>query len=196
MSTYIFLLPTNSVSLKGKWPIRWPQMFSFESSTPLYVLLLSLPLALFYHRYFYSQPIDQAAKRDPNHDKPLKTIMQPPRDDLAPPKDDPFTLEELKRYDGSDASKPIYVAIKGVYFLNDSLTLFHHLLKRHGVWCLTQDGCLWSGKVVQHICREGWIERSGYVELEARGRSSRLQRITGGWDEGAQRLARFLRVRR
>ncbi|PCH35984.1 cytochrome b5 [Wolfiporia cocos MD-104 SS10] len=38
--------------------------------------------------------------------------MQPPRTDLAPPKDDPITVEELKQYDGSDPSKPIYVAIK------------------------------------------------------------------------------------
>jgi len=41
------------------------------------------------------------------------TIMQAPREDLIPPKDDPFTLEELKAFDGSDASKPVYVAIKG-----------------------------------------------------------------------------------
>lgn len=40
-------------------------------------------------------------------------IMQAPREDLFPPKDDPFTLEELKAFDGSDASKPVYVAIKG-----------------------------------------------------------------------------------
>lgn len=41
------------------------------------------------------------------------TVMQPPQTDLAPPKDDPFTVEQLKQYDGSDPSKPIYVAIKG-----------------------------------------------------------------------------------
>lgn len=40
--------------------------------------------------------------------------MQAPRDDLAPPKEDPYTTEELKAYDGSDPTKPIYVAIKGV----------------------------------------------------------------------------------
>jgi len=39
--------------------------------------------------------------------------MQAPREDLAPPKDDPYTTEELKQYDGSDPSKPILVAIKG-----------------------------------------------------------------------------------
>ncbi|KAF5345451.1 hypothetical protein D9758_013620 [Tetrapyrgos nigripes] len=30
-----------------------------------------------------------------------KSIMQPAREDLLPPKDDPFTLEELKAFDGS-----------------------------------------------------------------------------------------------
>ncbi|KAJ7644822.1 cytochrome b5-like heme/steroid binding domain-containing protein [Roridomyces roridus] len=42
--------------------------------------------------------------------------MQAPRDDLAPPKDDPFTLEQLREFDGSDPSKPIYVSIKGTVF--------------------------------------------------------------------------------
>jgi len=44
------------------------------------------------------------------------SIMQAPSDNLAPPKDDPFTVEQLKQYDGSDPSKPIYVAIKGTIF--------------------------------------------------------------------------------
>ncbi|ETW81204.1 hypothetical protein HETIRDRAFT_46209 [Heterobasidion irregulare TC 32-1] len=42
--------------------------------------------------------------------------MQAERSDLAPPKDDPFTLDQLKQFDGSDPSKPIYVAIKGTVF--------------------------------------------------------------------------------
>jgi len=42
--------------------------------------------------------------------------MQAPQNDLAPPKDDPYTTEELKQYDGTDPSKPIYVAIKGTIF--------------------------------------------------------------------------------
>jgi len=42
--------------------------------------------------------------------------MQSPRTDLAPPKDDLYTLAELAAYDGSDPSKPIYVAIKGTIF--------------------------------------------------------------------------------
>lgn len=34
-------------------------------------------------------------------------------DALAPPKDDPFTLDQLTQYDGTDASKPILLSIKG-----------------------------------------------------------------------------------
>ncbi len=44
-----------------------------------------------------------------------KSVMQPPKTDLDPPRDDPFTLEQLKQFDGSDPSRPIYVAIKGAY---------------------------------------------------------------------------------
>ncbi|KAJ3931259.1 MAG: cytochrome b5-like heme/steroid binding domain-containing protein [Lentinula lateritia] len=42
--------------------------------------------------------------------------MQPARADLLPPKDDPFTLEELKKYDGTVEGMPIYVSIKGDVF--------------------------------------------------------------------------------
>jgi membrane-associated progesterone receptor component len=38
---------------------------------------------------------------------------------LPPPKDDPFTLEELKKFDGSDEGKPIYVSLKGARFTTD-----------------------------------------------------------------------------
>ncbi|KAK1231410.1 hypothetical protein PQX77_005473 [Marasmius sp. AFHP31] len=48
--------------------------------------------------------------------KETKSIMQPARTDLTPPKDDPFTQEHLKEFDGSDPSKPIYVSIKGTVF--------------------------------------------------------------------------------
>ncbi|KAJ7090752.1 cytochrome b5-like heme/steroid binding domain-containing protein [Mycena belliarum] len=42
--------------------------------------------------------------------------MQPPRTDLLPPKDDPFTLAQLKAFSGADPSQPIYVSIKGTVF--------------------------------------------------------------------------------
>jgi len=35
---------------------------------------------------------------------------------LDPPKDTPFTAHELSQFDGTDVSKPIYVAIKGIVF--------------------------------------------------------------------------------
>ena len=88
-----------------------PSYFKF----PLYVTLLSLPFVFLYHRYTSRSPTTRPENKEP--DSKEKTIMQPPKDDLAPPKDDPFTLEQLKEYDGSDTSKPIYVAIKGNVFI-------------------------------------------------------------------------------
>jgi membrane-associated progesterone receptor component len=84
-----------------------------------YGLILLLPFSyLFYRRFptfrLASNRVPTApppAETEPK--KPLKSIMQAARDDLAPPKDDPITTEQLKQYDGSDPTKPIYVAIKG-----------------------------------------------------------------------------------
>ncbi|KAG5636887.1 hypothetical protein H0H81_006506 [Sphagnurus paluster] len=42
--------------------------------------------------------------------------MQAASEDLVPPKDDPYTTEELKRYTGENPDLPIYVAIKGTIF--------------------------------------------------------------------------------
>ncbi|ODN92025.1 hypothetical protein L198_05697 [Cryptococcus wingfieldii CBS 7118] len=44
------------------------------------------------------------------------SVMSAPSADLAPPKDDPITLADLAKHDGSDPSKPIYLAIKGKVF--------------------------------------------------------------------------------
>lgn len=41
------------------------------------------------------------------------SVMQPPNENLAKPLDVPYTQEQLREFDGSDPSKPIYVAIKG-----------------------------------------------------------------------------------
>ena len=110
----------------------------------LYAVLLSLPLAFIYYRHYHHQSGPQPENTKPaENDKPLKTIMQAPRDDLAPPKDDPFTLQQLKQYDGSDSAKPIYVAIKGMvyppslfrapaYFHMPYYILIHFVLGRHG----------------------------------------------------------------
>nr|XP_031858054.1 uncharacterized protein CI109_006496 [Kwoniella shandongensis]KAA5525126.1 hypothetical protein CI109_006496 [Kwoniella shandongensis] len=44
------------------------------------------------------------------------SVMSAPSTELAPPKDDPITPSQLSQFDGSDPSKPIYVAIKGRVF--------------------------------------------------------------------------------
>jgi len=76
-----------------------------------YGLALGLPILFLILRPSLSPSRPVASQ--PQETKSLKTIMQPPRDDLEPPRDDPFTLEQLKEFDGSDLSKPIYVSIKG-----------------------------------------------------------------------------------
>ncbi|KAG1752853.1 cytochrome b5 [Suillus lakei] len=85
----------------------------------IYGFVLALPLLFLVRRHSLSpSPSPQSPQVDtqPEEQKSLKTIMQPPRDDLDPPKDDPFTLDQLKQFDGSDSSKPIYVSIKGTVF--------------------------------------------------------------------------------
>ncbi|KAF8149347.1 cytochrome b5 [Crassisporium funariophilum] len=77
-------------------------------------LAFVLPVLYLFYRH-YSRPLPIAVPAEDNQ-KPLKTIMQAPKTDLAPPKDDPFTTEQLKQYDGTDPSKPILVAIKGTIF--------------------------------------------------------------------------------
>ncbi|CAK5272734.1 unnamed protein product [Mycena citricolor] len=87
-------------------------------SSPLlkYSLVLVVPILFLGARHLAtSTPTTSPAKSDAD-DKPAKSIMQAPKDDLLPPKDDPFTLEQLKEFDGSDKAKPIYVAIKGTIF--------------------------------------------------------------------------------
>ncbi|PGH08256.1 hypothetical protein AJ79_06042 [Helicocarpus griseus UAMH5409] len=45
-----------------------------------------------------------------------KGIMSQEATNLAPPKDDPISVEQLSKADGSDPSGSTYVAIKGVVF--------------------------------------------------------------------------------
>lgn len=82
----------------------------------LYGLTLAFPLILYYRLTAYPKPTEKPAPA-PQGDKDEKkstTIMQPERTDLDPPKNDPFTQEQLESYDGTDTSKPVYVAIKGI----------------------------------------------------------------------------------
>ncbi|KAJ7699104.1 cytochrome b5 [Mycena metata] len=86
------------------------------SSFVKYALVLLLPAAYLARRYYRSSSQIAIPSPAPVEEKPVKSIMQAPREDLAPPKDDPFTLAQLKEFDGSDLSKPIYVSIKGTVF--------------------------------------------------------------------------------
>ncbi|KAI0694284.1 cytochrome b5-like heme/steroid binding domain-containing protein [Cytidiella melzeri] len=91
-----------------------------SATTILIALLLAIPAVLIYHAVYPAQTTPSSAAETSETEKKSeeqpKTIMQAARTDLAPPKDDPFTLEQLKEFDGSEPSKPIYVAIKGTIF--------------------------------------------------------------------------------
>ncbi|KAG2154349.1 cytochrome b5 [Suillus bovinus] len=66
----------------------------------IYGLVLALPLLyLVQQRTLSSSHQSPPVDSKPEEKKSLKTIMQPPRDDLDPPKDDPFTLDQLKEFD-------------------------------------------------------------------------------------------------
>jgi hypothetical protein len=80
-----------------------------------YVVALVVPIVYIFYRQ-RSSPIVTAVPAEDNK-RPLKSVMQAPREDLAPPKDDPYTSEQLKQYDGSDPTKPIFVAIKSSYYI-------------------------------------------------------------------------------
>ncbi|KAI5301862.1 hypothetical protein KEM55_001471 [Ascosphaera atra] len=45
-----------------------------------------------------------------------KSIMSTEAKDLAPPKDDPITVEQLAKCDGTNPDYPTYLAIKGTVF--------------------------------------------------------------------------------
>ena len=82
-------------------------------------IVVSFPVIYLLAKYFSTPATSPPPRAEPEEpqkeeEKP-KSIMQPENPDVAPPKDDPFTLEQLKQYDGSDPSKPIYLAIKGMY---------------------------------------------------------------------------------
>jgi hypothetical protein len=85
---------------------------------------LAIPLLYIYSRYQSSgtQQADTDTDTDkPNNDTDTDTDMSsnliPANNNslspLPPPKDDPFTLDQLKEFDGTDSSKPIYISIKG-----------------------------------------------------------------------------------
>lgn len=99
-----------------------PMSFLFEKLDERNLItgaILVVPLVYVIYKSYLSSSSSSttvssnSSASSPSEEKP-KTIMQPARVDLLPPKDDLFTLEELKAYDGSTEGKPIYVAIKGM----------------------------------------------------------------------------------
>ena len=94
----------------------------------LYALALIIPLFVLFEHFTDTdtdtdtEPERGAAERtskssSQENSTSATTMMQPARTDLPPPKDDPFTQEELKAFDGTNPDQPIYVAIKGTpYF--------------------------------------------------------------------------------
>jgi predicted heme/steroid binding protein len=83
----------------------------FPNFYVVYLLVITVPAAFLAYRHRPRRLSPTIPAEDPT--KPAKSIMQPPREDLLPPNDDPITTEELRAFDGSDPTKPIYVAIKG-----------------------------------------------------------------------------------
>ena len=89
-----------------------------------YAIALVVPLLFLSFRLRSSKSkAPPPAQEEPN--KPLKPIMQSVNADLAPPKDDPYTPEQLAEYDGKDPSKPILVAIKGTEPIKSLESLSH-----------------------------------------------------------------------
>ena len=83
-------------------------------SIVLYTALFAVPAYISYRLILGAGTIPSTTRVPAEDtDRELKSVMQPPRTDLEDPKSDPFTLEELREYDGSVPGKPIYVAIKG-----------------------------------------------------------------------------------
>jgi membrane-associated progesterone receptor component len=124
------------------------------SQLALYGLTLAFPLAILFHFRLTAEkkpPAKAAAAPAPQGEKDEKekekssSIMQPERTDIAPPKDDPFTQEELKAYDGKDASKPVYVAIKGTFVRStNQLTTPLFRYPRSGVYAYTCIGTVFD----------------------------------------------------
>ena len=174
----------------------------------LYGLVLVLPLAILLQQRLATTDPESAPEpaSDPEPIRPKEnkekgdntgaTIMQSERTDLAPPKDDPFTQEELRAFDGQDPAKPVYVAIKGTSkpTLSPLPTppLFP-ISPRHSIPC--SEVRLYPGRyrvrrvaetrhlrawwILRALCRQRCIARVRIVEPQARGCSAGLEHTRG-----------------
>ena len=105
-------------------------------------------------------------------------------DALPPPKDEQFTLEDLKKFDGTDASLPIYLSIKGARYLVYSYTpqltapipsYCRHRIRRQ---CKARD--IWARWLVQRLCWQGRLTWPRQVVSQDRGRRCRLEHAECG----------------
>jgi len=83
---------------------------------------LALPLLYIYSRYQASDSDDTEGNTEnkPDTDTEMSSNLIPSNANslapLPPPKEDPFTLQQLKEFDGTNESKPIYISIKGTVY--------------------------------------------------------------------------------
>ena len=97
--------------------------FPLSGSQVLLLSALSLPILIVLGRIFRStasstsirssSPSNDDLTEEEKEERETTSVMSPENTDLAPPRDDPFTLEQLRAFDGSNPEKPIYVSIKG-----------------------------------------------------------------------------------
>jgi hypothetical protein len=178
----------------------------------LYGLTLAFPLAILFH--YQRSIVDPKPDSEPEPTPPVEkrenntiTMMQPERADLAPPKDDPFTQEELKAYDGNDSTKPVYVAIKGTSLaqhpsplllssLAPSHTPCHDITYRNGVRRDAEARNVRTWWILRDLRGQGRIARPRAVEPQARRRSAGLEHTRGEGPQDPRRLACILYVRR
>ena len=86
------------------------------------------------------------------------SVMQAEKTDLDPPRDDPFTLEQLKEFDGSDPNKPIYVSIKGA----NQFSSFSHSADNRYLTCQSTLIFSWTFIAVRSI-QMGLMSRNDYM---------------------------------
>jgi len=80
-------------------------------------------LAVLTLTYLILRPTPPDSQKEDTNPKPRTgSVMQPPNKNLAESLDVPYTREQLKEFDGSDPSKPIYVAIKGIVVFSFSIS--------------------------------------------------------------------------
>ena len=94
---------------------------------------LSIPVIYLGYSALFSPASTTHQEAEQTEEKEEKKIMQAERTDLAPPKDDPWTQEQLKEFNGSDLNKPIYVAIKGMCTLATQAIICSQSSFRNGV---------------------------------------------------------------